>query len=154
MKLNQCHFGSIKPCKTYSYAQYGVQSNPPSGSDLPMFILFQEGNQISLTNTEISLEPGYLYLIDYIFLSTPEVDSFMQITPKIDGSLKLLYSFFAPTGSAARNTSASGSFTIPVSENNTTLSFNLTYPETVRNIDISGAISVTVLHKINDNRCC
>lgn len=142
----------MNDCHCNSYAQYGVQSSPPSNSDLPLFIIFQEGGQIALMdNTNIVVVPGYLYLVDYIFLATPEADSFMQITPKINGSLNLLYSFFAPSGSASRNTSASGSFTIPVMEDNATLSFNLTYPDTVRNIDISGAISVTMLYKIKNN---
>lgn len=153
MSYRECYCCLPNPREPFSYAQYGVQANPPSKSDLPMLVLFQEGSQISLANTEILLEPGYLYLIDFIFLATPEADSFMQITPKIDGTLRLLYSFFAPTGSASRNTSASGSFTIPVPENRTALSFNLTYPNTVNNIDISGAVSVTVLHKLNKNLC-
>lgn len=141
---------SCKPCdSSYSYAQYAVQANPPSNSDLPMSILFQEGGQIALmNNTQIVLVPGYLYLVDFIFLATPGTNSYMQITPKINGSLRLLYSFFAPSGAASRNTSASGSFTIPTTDDNAILSFNLTYPNTVTNIDISGAISVTMLHKI------
>lgn len=150
MACNDCHCNPNPPCESsYSYAQYGVVANPPSNTDLPMSILFQEGGQIALmNNTEIVLVPGYLYLVDFIFLATPGPNSSMQITPKIDGSLKLLYSFFAPTGSASGNTSASGSFTIPASDNNVILSFSLTYPNTVTNIDISGAVSVTMLHKI------
>lgn len=153
MCYNECHCSSGKPQELCSYAQYGVQSNPSSNTDLSMMTLFQEGKQISLMDTKIILEPGYLYLIDFIFLATPEADSFMQVTPKINGSLKLLYSFFAPTGSASRNASASGSFTIPVIEDSAAVSFNLTYPESVRNIDITGAISVTALHKITGSKC-
>lgn len=148
-----CHCESNTPNVSYSYAQYSVQSNPPSNTEIPMTILFQEGNQITLRTTKILLEPGYLYLINFIFLATPEADSFMQITPKIDGTLRLLYSVFAPTGSASRNTSATGSFTIPVSEDTSTVSLNLTYPDTVKNIDLTGSISVTVLHKLSVNKC-
>lgn len=155
MNCNDCNCHcNTNPVDYYSYAQYAVQSSPPSATDLAMTVLFQEGEQISLVNTaEILLEPGYLYLIDFIFLATPEADSFMQITPKINGSLQLLYSVFAPTGSASRNTSATGSFTIPVSTEATAVSFNLTYPDTVRNIDITGAVSVTSLHKLIAGRC-
>lgn len=153
MLFNDCRCRSDKRRESYSYAQYSVQSNPPSNSDLPMQVLFQEGDEISLDNTEILLASGYLYLVDFIFLATPEADSFMQITPKINNSLRLLYSFFAPTGSASRNASASGSFTIPVTGSNAALSFNLTYPAAVRNIDITGAISVTALHKISRDIC-
>lgn len=155
MNSDDCRCNTVKPCDFCSYAQYGVQSSPPSNTDLPMFVMFQEGGQIELmSGTEIALAPGYLYLVDFIFLATPEVDSYMQITPKINGVLRLPYSFFAPTGSEYRNSSASGSFTIPVAEDKETLSFHLTYPSAVRNIDISGAISVTVLHKIKKDRCC
>lgn len=132
------------------YAQYGVQANPPSGSDLPMNILFQEKNKIHLNgNTEIILSPGYLYLIDYLFLATPEANGYMQIVPRINETFMLLYSFFAPANSQERNASASGSFTTnAASSSEASLSFTLTYPGTVRNIDISGAISVTPLLKI------
>lgn len=148
-----CHCESDTPNGSYSYAQYGVQSNPPSNTDIPMTVLFQEGKQITLKTTEILLEAGYLYLINFIFLATPEADSFIQITPKIDGSLRLLYSVFASTGSASRNTSATGGITIPVYENTSIVSFSLTYPDTAKNIDITGAISVTALHKLSVDTC-
>lgn len=148
-----CHCGANTLNTSYSFSQYAVQSNPPSKTDIPMTILFQEGEQITLKTTEILLEPGYLYLINFIFLTTLETDSYMQITPKINGSLRLLYSVFVPTGSVSRNTSATGGFTIPVSENTSTVSFSLTYPNTVKNIDITGAISVTALHKLSVNKC-
>ena len=51
--------------------QYGVQSSPPSNSNIPMSVIFQEGSQIILMDTEIVLVPGFLYLIDFIFLATP-----------------------------------------------------------------------------------
>lgn len=132
------------------YAQYSVQANPPSGTDLPLSVAFQKGNKIYLNNSyEIVLSPGYLYLVDYLFLATTEANGYMQILPKINGIPKLLYSFFAPAGSQERNTSASGSFTTDTAAlERAILSFGLTYPATVRNIDISGAISVTPLMKI------
>lgn len=150
---NFCRFHPnppYNPCTTCSYAQYGIQSNPPSGSDLPLFPLFEEGAQITLSDTRITLKAGYLYLIDYILLATTETNSYLQITPKIDDVPNLLYSYFAPSGSAARNTSASGSFTVLASDKDTALAFYLTYPSSVRNIDLSGAISVTLLHKLGD----
>lgn len=131
------------------YAQYRVQSSPISGSLLSMASNFQAGEQIHLYNdTEIILAPGYLYLINYLFLATPEADGYMQITPRINGSLRLLYSYFAPAGSASSSTSASGSFTTNEAlTEEASVSFQLTYPSTVRNIDISGTISVTPLLK-------
>lgn len=144
----------IPPCPPYEpidfYAQYGVQSNPPSGSDLLLFVLFQEGNHIHLNgSSEIILAPGYLYLIDYLFLASPEKNGYMQITPVINGNLNLLYSFFAPANGQERNVSASGSFSTNTAlSQEVSLSFRLTYPETVRNIDISGAVSVTPLMKL------
>ena len=133
------------------YAQYGVQSSPPSGSNLPLIPIFQEGTQIHLNgNTEIILPPGYLYLINYLLLATTEPDNYMQIVPRINGTLQLLYSFLAPAGSGSRNTSAAGSFTTnAAATEEARLSFSLTYPPEVGNIDISGAISVTPLIKIS-----
>ena len=153
MKFCFCHpKPDCKPYEIQSYAQYGVQSNQPSNTDLTMQVLFQEGDLISLNNHEIRLASGYLYLIDYVFLATPDINSYFQITPKINGRLNLLYSFFAPSGSAARNASASGSFTTnAAAAKDAVLGFNLTYPETVRNIDITGAISVTALGRIRSS---
>lgn len=141
-----CHPGEA----ISSYAQYGVQSSPPSGSDLPLSILFQEGDSIRQNgDSEILLAPGYLYLIDYLFLATPEANGYLQIVPRINGSLRLLYSFFAPANGRERNASASGSFTTnAAATSEASLSFSLTYPNTVRNIDISGAVSVTPLLRI------
>lgn len=150
---HNCGCSPVKPCREYSYGQFGVQSNPPSNTDIPMFVLSQEGNEIVLSDSKIILSPGYLYLIDFIFLATPGVNSYMQVTPKIDSIPRLLYSFLAPSGAGSPNTSASGSFTVPVSGDNTVLSFYLTYPDTVRSIDISGIISVTMLHKIRNTIC-
>lgn len=144
----------MQPCTPYEaidfYAQYGVQANPPSGSDLPLFVLFQEGDRIHLNgSSEILLAPGYLYLIDYLFLASPEKNGYMQITPVINGNLNLLYSFFAPANGQERNASASGGFTTNTAlSQEGSVSFRLTYPETVRNINISGAVSVTPLIKI------
>lgn len=142
-----------RPCrpaeKIDSYAQYMVRANPSSESLLPMTPLFQEGSLVTLNNdTEIRLAPGYLYLINYLFTATPEADGYMQITPRINGALSLLYSFFAPSGSGFRDTSASGSFTTNTALDEAAfLNFRLSYPESVRNIDISGAVSVTPLLK-------
>lgn len=77
-------------------------------------------------DSDIMLETGWLYLVDYIFLATPEPQGYMQIVPRINRSLRGLYSFFAPAGTE-RNASASGSFTTneaAVSE--ARLSFHLT----------------------------
>lgn len=132
-----------------SFAQYGVTANPPSGSALPMRTVFQEGDAIRLgSDTEILLQPGYLYLVNYLFLATPGADGYMQILPRIDGNPGLLYSFFAPAGSS-RNASASGSFTVRAAgPEDGTLIFVLTYAGPTSNIDISGAVSVTPLLRL------
>lgn len=147
MKTCSCNTPDTK-CNFF--AQYGVQANPLSNSDLPLFPLFQEGNKIHLEGSSILLAPGYLYLINYLLTSTPEADGYMQIIPKINGQLNLLYSFFAPAGSKEKNTSAAGSFTTNAALiEEAAIAFSLTYPSTARNIDISGAISVTPLIKIH-----
>lgn len=139
-----------KPEETIDFfAQYNVYANPPSDTDLPMTAAFQQGGQIHLNGTDqIVLAPGYLYLINYLFLATPETDGYFQIVPKINNTLRSLYSFFAPAGSQSQNVSAAGSFTTNEAlTEEAAVSFHLTYPSTVKNIDISGAISVTPLIK-------
>lgn len=155
---NNCCCDMPKPCRCPHkksgipdfYAQFAVQANPPSDTDLPFFVLFEKGEKIILnTGSEIRLPAGYLYLIDFIFSGTPEPDGYLQITPRINNTLRILYSCFAPANNAARNTSASGSFTTDAAAAEAAvLSFNLVYPETVRNIDISGVVSVTPLMQI------
>lgn len=153
--MNHCDCQPVSHCNPEnmaSFAQFGVQSNPASGTELPMFPLFRQGTHIILDSSKIILSPGYLYLIDYIFLATTEINSYMQITPVINGARNLLYSFFAPSGAQERNAAASGSFTTNAAgSKEASLSFYLTYPEAVRNIDISGTVSVTQLYKISAN---
>lgn len=145
-KPNPCEKPSNCPNQIDFYAQYRVFANPPAKSFLPLVEAFRKGEEISLAgSTSIRLMPGYLYLINYLFLATPEPDSYMEIVPHINGTPRTLYAFFAPTGTE-RNTSAAGSFTTnEAAEEAVELSFRLDYPETVRNIDISGTISVTPL---------
>lgn len=114
-----------------------------------MHQMFQKGEEIQLEgDSTIVLPQGYLYLVNYLFLATTEVDSYMQIVPQINGSLRLFYSFFAPSGSY-RNTSASGSFTTDeAAKGDIRLSFSLTYPEVAKNIDITGSVSVTPLMRL------
>ena len=53
------------------FAQYGTSSNPASGSFIPLNAIFRRGDEIHLEEeTQIVLAPGYLYLIDYVFLAT------------------------------------------------------------------------------------
>lgn len=126
------------------YAQYGVSANPASGERLPFFAVFEEGNRIRLSDERTILLPaGYLYQIDYVFLATTEENSYMQILPRLNDRPGLLYSVFAPSG-AFRNTSASAGFTTDAAvSTDALLDFILTYPGQVRNIDISGAVSIT-----------
>lgn len=147
-----CCCKPVPPCPDQGagfYAQYIVSSNQASGSILNMHQMFQKGEEIRLEGENtIVLPQGYLYLVNYLFLATTEADSYMQIVPQMNGSLRLFYSFFAPSGNY-RNTSASGSFTTDeAAESDIRLSFSLTYPEIVKNIDITGSVSVTPLMKL------
>ena len=137
------------PEEPKSFAQFSVLANPSSGSKLPMRTAFVQGDGIYLEDeTTIVLKPGYLYLIDYVFLAVPEADGYMEIVPYINGTPRLLYAFFAPTGKE-RNTSASAGFTTnEAGTEEARLSIRLDYPGTTRNIDISGAVSVTALMEI------
>lgn len=126
-----------------AYAQYGVNANPPSGSDLPMFPIFEAGGKTSLSENTITLEPGYIYLINYVFLATTEAENYFQIVPYLNGQAALLYSSFAPANGYRNTTAAAGFTTDQALETRAELRFRLTYPSGVRNIDISGAVSIT-----------
>lgn len=125
------------------YAQYGVNSNQPSREMLRFFTVFQEGDGIRLSGDDrILLAPGYLYLIEYVFLAVTEADSYMQILPFINGSPQLLYSVFAPSG-VERSTFASAGFTTNSALNQEAeLQLSLTYSQAVKDIDITGAVSI------------
>lgn len=126
------------------YAQYGVTANPPSGSLLPLFERFRGGAGIRLQDeNHIYLAPGFIYQVDYVFLATPEPGGYFQVTPELNGTLALLYSSFAPSGTQRNATAAAGFTTNAAEKEEALLAFKLTYPDTVRNIDISGAVSVT-----------
>lgn len=132
------------------FAQYGVMSSPASGSELPFLQVFNQGNEIRLENsTTIVLPQGYLYLVNYVFLATPEADNYFEVIPYINGVPRLLYAAWGAAGSNSRNASAAGSFTTDEArEGDLFLTIGLTYPVTVRNIDISGSVSVTPLQKL------
>lgn len=127
-----------------SYAQYGVNSSPPSGNYVPFFPVFEAGELTQLQNTiSILLEAGYIYLINYVFLATPEEGNYFEIVPFINEVPMLLYSAFAPAN-ATRNATASASFTTNLALNSqAVLRLHLTYPPSTRNIDISGVVSIT-----------
>lgn len=158
MKKRCCHKVSLPDCcpvpypdfNRNFYAQFSVLANTPSGELIPMTTAFSEGTGIRLENeTTIRLRRGFLYLINYVFLASPEPNNYMQIVPVVNGSLRLLYAFFAPSGAQERVTSAAASFTTnEAALADATLSFSLTYPPGVRNIDLSGAVSVTPLIKL------
>lgn len=131
-----------------SFAQYAVAANPATNSFLPFMEKFIQGEGIKLVNdTTIEMKEGYLYQISYLFLATPEANSYMEVVPFLNGTMQRLYSFYAPTGASYRNASASGSFTVFAKED-TELSIQTAYSPQVRNLDITGAVSVTALKKI------
>lgn len=149
-------FGGCCPGKRRKrdfYAQFGVTANPSPGERLPFFEVFGQGEGVRLTDERtILLSAGYLYKIDYVFLAAAEPESYMQILPWVNGAPALLYSFFAPSG-AFRNTSASAGFTLEALSEDVVLQLQITYPEQVRNIDISGAVSVTPVIARNNMTC-
>lgn len=128
------------------YAQFGVNANPASGSNLPFYSVFNEKNKIAADNNGIiTLPAGYIYHIDYLFLATPEKGNYFQIVPHINNLPGLLYSFLSQAA-VYRSSSASGGFLTDQALNqDAALRFVLTYPPETINIDISGAVSITPL---------
>lgn len=128
---------------TNFYAQFGVNANPASGSNLPFYTVFNLGNGITAEEGIITLPAGYVYHIDYVFLATPEIGNYFQILPFINNSPGLLYSFLSQAA-VYRSSAASGGFlTNQALNQDASLRFVLTYPPETVNIDISGAVSIT-----------
>lgn len=130
------------------YAQFATASNPGANTFVPFYRAFGVEEIGLQEGLKIVLPAGYLYLINYVFLATPEANSFMQLVPYLNGAAQLLYAFYAPTG-VERNASAAGSFTTNVAaREDAELAFWVTYPEKARNLDLSGTVSVTALDKL------
>lgn len=138
----------IRPECESSAAQFYVMSSPASKDRIPMKETWNYGTGISLSNdTTILLKPCWLYEISYVFLATTEAGNFFEIVPCINGTLRILYASMGTAGNN-RNASTSASFLINDAANaQASLAFSLTYPEGVRNIDLSGIITVQS-HKI------
>ena len=90
----------------------------------------------------IQFMPGYVYMISFVFLAVPDAGNYYQLLPYLNGSPRFLYSVLAAAGSG-RTASASASFlTNEALYEPLDFSLLLTYPDTVRNIDITGAVSI------------
>lgn len=137
------------------FAQYGTVANPISNDMISFYEVFRQGTNISLEEEKtMILQPGYLYLINYVFLGTPEPDGYIQILPHINHQPGLLYSTFSSSANT-RNASVAASFTTNAAWNDAAvLEFMLTYSETTRNINISGTVSITpIIAKRKGNLC-
>lgn len=129
--------------KNTAYAQYGITASPPSHNYLPYYPVWGAGGLTSLpTDETIQLMPGYVYMISFVFLATPEAGNYYQLLPYLNGSPRLLYSALGNAGSG-RTASVSASFlTNEALYDPLDFSLLLTYPDSVRNIDITGAVSI------------
>lgn len=137
------------------FAQYGTVTNPSSGDMISFYESFRQGAQISLEEEKtIILQPGYLYLVNYVFLGTPEPEGYLEIVPHINGQPGLLYSFFSASGNT-RNASAAASFTTNAALSEAAMvEFRITYSEITRNINLSGTVSITpIIGSISEILC-
>lgn len=126
-----------------AYAQYGVTASPPSNSFLPFYPILGAGGLTSLPADEtIRLLPGYAYMITYVFLATPEAGNFYQLLPYLNGSPRLLYSSMGTAGNNRNASTCAAFLTNEALYEPLDFSLSLTYPDGVRNIDISGAVSI------------
>lgn len=126
------------------YAQYGVTANPSSGNNLPFFSVFENGALTALADsTTISLKSGYIYLINIILLATAGENRYLQIVPYLNGAPQLLYATFSPSNMSQNVSTSSNFITNAALDKDATFQLKLFYPNTPRNIDISGSISIT-----------
>lgn len=136
------------PCCPESYAQYGTIGRYPSGNYLSFYEVFRKGTEISLEEDQtIVLQPGYLYLIDYVFLATTGSQQRLQILPYINQQPGLLYSVFSISGNED-NVSTAASFTTNAAwDEAAQLEFRVTAGNESGTVtaDLQGAVSVTPL---------
>lgn len=133
-------------------AQFSIVASPDNIERIPLTESWSYGRGIALSDsTTITLAPGRLYEITYVTIATPEAGNFYEIVPYINGTLRLLYAAMGTAGNN-RNASTCAAFLIDEAANaEATISFSITYPETVRNIDLTGVISVSS-HRIPPER--
>ena len=135
-------------CCPDSFAQYGTVGRVPSGSYLSFYEVFREGTDISLEEEQtIILQPGFLYLIDYIFLATIGPGNRFQVIPYINQQPGLLYSVFSISGNEDTATGA-GSFTTNAAwDDAAELRFRVTAGSDAGTVDAGGqgAVSITPL---------
>ena len=135
-------------CCPDSFAQYGTVGRVPSGSYLSFYEGFREGTDISLEEEQtIILQPGFLYLIDYIFLTTIGPGNRFQVIPYINQQPGLLYSVFSISGNEDTATGA-GSFTTNAAWDDVAeLRFRVTAGSDAGTVDagVQGAVSITPL---------
>lgn len=129
--------------KNTAYAQYGIAASPPSHNYLPYYPVWGAGGLTSLpTDETIQLMPGYVYMISFVFLAVPVPEITISSCPILMARPVSFYSVLAAAGSG-RTASASASFlTNEALYEPLDFSLLLTYPDTVRNIDITGAVSI------------
>lgn len=127
-----------------AYARYDITGSGPSGSYFMYSLSAQEGELVRTTDQNtLLLAAGYIYYISYNIIATPELNSFFQTVPYIDGSPRLYYATFSPTNSVWRNASAANGFIVDESgREECTLQLRLTFAENTRNIDASGVLSI------------
>lgn len=132
------------PRNKHVAAQFTMISSPATNERIPLTEAWNYGSGITLSNNNtITLAPGRLYEISYVTLATPEAGNYYEIIPYINDTIRLVYAAMGTAGSN-RDASASATFLINEATNAAaTISFNITYPETVRNIDLSGVVSIS-----------
>ena len=129
--------------KNTAYAQYGIAASPPSHNYLPYYPVWGAGGLTSLpTDETIQLMPGYVYMISFVFLAVPDAGNYYQLLPYLNGSPRFLYSVLAAAGSGRTASASAPSLTNDALYEPLDFSLLLTYPDTVRNIDITGAVSI------------
>lgn len=133
----------IKPKYKPASAQFSLVTSPSSGENISLVEAWNYGSGIVLSNdTTITLSAGKLYEISYVFLATTEAGNYFEILPYINGTPRLLYAAMGTAGNN-RNASTSASFLIrEAADAEAILSLNITYPESIRNIDLSGVVTV------------
>lgn len=104
------------------------------------FVRSDNGEITAQSPTVINLAQGYVYQVSYNVLATIPADSYLEITPQINGAANQNYASRAVSSAANTQVGVSGSFLVDARTAAATLSF--VYNGTAATTATGGTVSV------------
>lgn len=131
------------PCSTAA-AQYGITALVPDQGLVPFYPIWESGGLTSLSpSTVVTLEAGFIYAISFGVLATTEPENYFQIIPRLNGTLRLLFTAQGNAAAGNRNAFASHFFlTNEALDGPLTLSLSAIYPPKADELSVTGHLSI------------